>query len=98
MDTINTIEFKEEQSQEDTSFHVEENSQEEQNSVDSIESMEEEASQEEEQSAAVDEEEPEELDMEQIPIGVDKLVSERNGKLKEGEQLVFTNPETDGRF
>jgi len=95
MDTINTIEFKEEQSQEDTSFHVEENSQEEQNSVDSIESMEEEASQEEEQSAAVDEEEPEELDMEQIPIGVDKLMSERNGKLKEGEQLVFTNPETD---
>merc|ERR1712131_155494 len=94
----------EEQSQEDCSFHVEENSQEEQASVDSGESMEEQVSQEpngtqeveeEEQSAVVEEEESEQLDMEQVPIGVDKIVSERNGKVVEGEQLVFSNPETD---
>ena len=77
---------------------MEENSQEEQASVDSVESMEEQVSQEveeEEQSAVVEEEESEQLDMEQVPIGVDKIVSERNGKVVEGEQLVFSNPETD---
>jgi len=96
MDTINTIEFREEVSQEDTSFHVEENSQEEQASVGSIESMEEQSQEPEEEAAHEDEPSDEEdLDMEQIPLGVDKITMERGGKIIEGEQLVFSNPETD---
>jgi len=97
MDTINTIEFAEEVSQEDTSFNVEENSQ-EQDSVDSVESMEEATTQEEEPSQEETREsdvEEESLDMEQIPIGTDTIMCERNGDAVEGQQLVFTNPDTD---
>jgi len=100
MDTINTIEFREEASQEDVSFNVEETN--EQNSVDSVESMEGNTCEEEETGdcaeegdAAQEDEDCEDLDMEQVPIGVDKIRCERRNKTCEGEQLVFTNPETD---
>jgi len=98
MDTINTIEFQEEVSQEDTSFHVEENSQEEQASVGSVESMEEATREEEEAPSAATEgsdSDQEDLDMEQVPLGIDRISLERGGKVSEGEALVFSNPDTD---
>ena len=95
MDTINTIEFQEEATFEDTSF----NCPEEQVSENMEETTQEEDTQEEEEEC-VDEneeecEEEESLDMEQIPLGTEKIMMERNGKSMEGEELVFVNPDTD---
>lgn len=94
METINTLNFHEENSQEDTSFNVDE-----QYSENMEETTQEEETQEEEhcseQESEEDCEEEEALDMEQVPLGIQKIVCERNGKMMEGEELVFTNPDTD---
>ena len=95
METINTLNFQEEISQEDTSFHCTEDV-DEQYSENMEETTQEEVSQEEypvvENSS---ESEEESLDMEQIPLGTEKIMLERNGKAVEGEELVFVNPDTD---
>lgn len=96
METINTINFQEENTQEDTSFHCAEDA-EEQYMEETTQEEEEEASQEEPvvENNSESEEEENSLDMEQIPLGTEKLMIERNGKTVEGEELVFVNPDTD---
>jgi len=91
METINTLNFHEENSQEDTSFNVEEQYSENMEET----TQEEETQEEEQQEESEDEHEEEVLEMEQVPLGVQKIVCERNGKMMEGEELVFTNPDTD---
>merc|ERR1711934_833153 len=94
METINTINFQEELSQEDTSFHCAEN-----NSEHMEETTQEEDTRDEpvsENNSESEEEcEEEGLDMDQIPLGSKKIVCERNGQTVEGEELVFVNPDTD---
>jgi len=100
MDTINTIEFREETTQEDTSFNCPADVEEEPETRDSemeeeTNTQEEDCSQEAENEADSEEAEEESLDMEQIPLGTEKIMCERNGKMVEGEELVFVNPDTD---
>jgi len=92
METINTLNFQEENSQEDTSFNVDE-----QYSENMEETTQEEETQEEEQVSEQESSDNEEVleDCEQIPLGTQKIMCERNGKMMEGEELVFTNPDTD---
>lgn len=89
MDTINTIDFQEEPTYEDCSFnaveeeHMEETTQEEDTQDEPV--VEQNSSDSEEES----------LDMEQVPLGTEKIMLERNGVQVEGEELVFVNPDTD---
>jgi len=94
METINTINFQEENTQEDTSFHCVEDV-EEQYSENMEETTQEEDTQDEPLVENQSESEEESLDMEQIPLGTEKIVCERNGRTVEGEELVFVNPDTD---
>jgi hypothetical protein len=90
METINTINFQEELSQEDTSFHCAEN-----NSEHMEETTQEEDTRDEPISENNSESEEECLDMDQVPLGSKKIVCGRNGETIEGEELVFVNPDTD---
>lgn len=97
MDTINHLTFEEENAQEDPSFNVDENVE-----VESDYTSSEEESMEENSAAESEDGETEEmtkgmdqLDIEQIPVGVDKVTMTRNNKTLEGEVLVFATPESD---
>jgi len=95
MDTINTIDFQEENTYEDCSFNAVEEEAESSDHMEEETTQEEESQEPVEQNATSDEEEEESLDMEQIPLGTEKIMLERNGVQVEGEELVFVNPDTD---
>merc|ERR1719219_1596307 len=94
--TINNIEFPEVEEAADTEFTLE-HAKAEQETLDSVDMEGEEIS----CDAVVLAEDSEmannmnELELEQVPIGVDKVTLLRNGACTEGEALVFTNEEAD---
>lgn len=97
MDTINTIDFQEENTQEDCSFHAveEAESNESEHMEETTQEEEAETNEPVEENASDEDDEEESLDMEQIPLGTEKVMIERNGVQMEGEELVFVNPDTD---
>jgi len=83
-DTIITINFNEENSQEDITYEVTDI----ETKMAEQASLEEASTNEEEESVSDCEEE---LQLEQVPIGVTEITSERKGKMTTGEMLVFNN-------
>ena len=89
--TINNMEFKNDISSEDGSFTLED-AKREQESLDSVDLEE---IQQENSETAVLTETMDKLDIEQIPLGTDKVLINRRNLKKEGEMFVFKDEEKE---
>jgi len=94
MDTINSLTF-EENPQEDPSFNCADDPAESDYSTSESEQESMEEASMEQASCEEMTKNMDQLDIEQIPVGVDKLTIARNNKTVEGEILVFASPEEE---